>query len=251
MAAMTKVLMILSAAKIMRLDTGLERPTGFWASEFIEPYFVFAEHGIEVDVATPGGKTAHPDPESLDPATYGGDSGRVLNLLEQLDSIEAWRTPRSLERLAFFPIDYDALFFPGGYGPVVDLAENAAVGNLIRRVAQAQGLIGAVCHGPAALLSAEDKAGWPFAGYRMTCYSPAEEAELAFTEGLDTLLHTELGARGAALTFASPSQSHTVIDRTLYTGQNPASAAAVAWHMARTLKKRQSLDKAACGTPCD
>lgn len=247
---MSKVLIVLSAAHTLPLSSGRERPTGFWVPEFIEPYFIFTEHGIEVDIATPGGQSAHPDPESLDPASYGDDRGRALNLHEQLESIETWRTPRSLERLAFVSLDYDAVFFPGGYGPLVDLARNSAAGNLVRRMHQAERLIGAVCHGQAALLAAGDPAPWPFAGYRMTCYSPTEEAQLHFPQELPWLLHEALADHGAILSFAAETQAYSVIDRVLYTGQNPASATAVAWHMARTLKKRQSLDKAHCGSPC-
>lgn len=247
---MASILFVLTAASELRLRDGSVLATGFWAQEFVAPYHIFLEHGHAVEIATPRGRPAALDALCLHPQFHDNDIGRVENLREQLDAIDAWQSPSSLERLALVSSNYDAVFFPGGHGPMADLAENAAAGNLIKRCYANDGLVGAVCHGPAALLPATREGRWLFAGYAMTCFSPEEERLAGLLERLPWQLSDRLVAAGAALRFAAPGEAHVVADRRLYTGQNPASAAPLAWQMARELKKRAARDKAACGTPC-
>jgi len=248
---MAKILMILSAADSLPLRDNSIVPGGFWAQELVEPYHIFMEHGHTIDIATPRGKPAVLDETSLQAQFHNNDPGRVLNLREQLDEIEGWRAPLSIERLAFTNLEYGALFFPGGYGPLADLASSSATGNAIKRITADGGLIGAVCHGQAALLPARHDGRWLFAGYQLTCFSHAEESAAGFAERLEWLLAERLQTEGGEMTFGTPGSSHVVIDRQLYTGQNPASAGKLAFEMARSLKKMSALDKAACGTPCD
>ena len=248
---MAKILIILSAADNLSLRDDLTAPGGFWAQELVEPYHIFMEHGHTIDIATPRGKPAVLDETSLQAQFHNNDPGRVLNLREQLDEIEGWRAPLSIERLAFTNLEYGALFFPGGYGPLADLASSSATGNAIKRITADGGLIGAVCHGQAALLPARHDGRWLFAGYQLTCFSRAEESAAGFAERLEWLLAERLQTEGGEMTFGTPGSSHVVIDRQLYTGQNPASAGKLAFEMARSLKKMSALDKAACGTPCD
>ena len=246
---MAKVLIVLSAASRLPLNDGSELPTGFWAQEFVPPYHILLEHGHEVHVATPGGRPAALDGQCLEPRFQGDDPGRALNLREQLDGIESWREPQSLSRLALIGSTYDAVFLPGGHGPVVDLAGCAPLGELLKRTLAGGGLVGAVCHGPAGLLPATHDGRWLFEGYRMTCFSPAEEQSAGLAARLPWQLDARLGEIGGRLSFAPPGQAHVVEDRQLYTGQNPASAAPLAFGMARRLKKMASRDKAACGGP--
>ncbi|TCV88090.1 type 1 glutamine amidotransferase domain-containing protein [Sulfurirhabdus autotrophica] len=248
---MVKVLIVLTAASELPLAGSEVVPAGFWAQELVIPHHIFMEHGFEVHIATPRGKPAPLDLVSLDPQYHGNDVGRALNLKEQLFEIEAWQAPLSLERLALSTTDYGAVFFPGGYGPMVDLVNSGSTGNIIKRVLAKDGLIGAVCHGQATLLAARHETQWLFAGYRMTCFSPEEEKANDFALQLPWLLADRLKNEGAELSFAAPGLEHVVIDRQLYTGQNPASAGKLAWEMARKLKKLSALDKAACGVPCD
>lgn len=248
---MAKILIALTAASALPLTDGLTLSAGFGAKEFVTPYHIFLEHGLEVDVATPRGRPAVLDLASLDPRYHGEDAGRVLNLKEQLAEIEGWQSPLSLERLALTTTDYRAVFFPGGYGPMVDLFNHAATGNMLKRTLAGNGLVGAVGHGQAALLAAEHEAKWLFSGYQMTCFSPDEEAQAGLAGKLPWILSERLQAAGAILSFADPEQERVVIDRQLYTGQNAASVAKLAWEMARKLKKLSALDKASCGTPCD
>ena len=110
---MAKVLIILSAASTVSLPNGETLSAGFGAKEFILPYQIFLEHGLEVDVATPHGKAAAIDVASLNPELHGDDEGRVLNLKEQLAEIESWRSPLSLDRLALTTTYYRCVFFRG------------------------------------------------------------------------------------------------------------------------------------------
>lgn len=247
---MASILFVLTAASELRLRDGSLLATGFWAQEFVAPYHIFIEHGHAVEIATPRGRPAALDARCLDPQFHDHDIGRIENLREQLDAIDAWRTPLSLERLALTTDNYDAVFFPGGHGPMADLAENAAAGNLIKRVYANNGLVGAVCHGPAALIPAMHDERWLFGGFAMTCFSPEEERLAGVYEHLPWQLSAKLEALGAQLRYAAAGAANVVADRRLYTGQNPASAAPLAWDMARELKKRTARDKTACGTPC-
>ncbi|MHB1173784.1 MAG: type 1 glutamine amidotransferase domain-containing protein [Sulfuriferula sp.] len=244
---MAKVLFVLTAAGELALNNGDRIPTGFRAQEFVPPHHIFLEHGHTIDIATPKGKPAVLDETCFEPAFHHHDSGRIANLREQLSGIETWRTPLSLERLALTGAKYDALFFPGGYGSMTDLIASDATGNLVKRTLANGGLIGAVCHGPAGLVRAQQDENWLFAGYQLTCCSPQEEQH---ADTLPELLAEHLARLGGELNFDAPDSEHIVIDRQLYTGQNATSAEKLAFAMARQLKKMGSLDKDACGTPC-
>lgn len=248
---MAKLLIILTAASALPLKDGSTMPTGFWAQEFVPAHHLFLEHGHQIDIATPNGKAAALDATCFAPEFHQHDAGRIFNLREQLDAIEGWRAPLSLERLALTGAKYDALFFPGGHGPMVDLIVSEACGNLVKRTVAGNGLIGAVCHGPAGLVPAQHAGEWLFAGYAMTCFSPEEERLAGLAEHLPELLGERLAALGGLLQFGAAGSEHVVVDRQLYTGQNPASVEKLAFVMARRLKKMGSLDKDACGTPCD
>jgi len=244
---MAKALFVLTAASELALNNGERILTGFRAQEFVPPHHIFLEHGHTIDIATPKGKPAVLDESCFDPAFHHHDAGRIANLREQLSGIETWLTPLSLERLALTGAKYDALFFPGGYGVMADLIASDAAGNLVKRTLANGGLIGATGHGPAGLVMAQQDGNWLFAGYQLTCFSPQEE-QLADT--LPELLAERLAKLGGELNFDAPDSEHVVIDRQLYTGQNATSVEKLALAMARQLKKMDSLDKDACGTPC-
>ena len=243
---MTTVLIVLPTVSEIPLREEVGVPVGFGAQELVVPYHLFLEHGLEVDIATPYGKPATLDTTSLDPCCHGGDIGRALNLKEQLYEIEGWQAPKSLGRLNLSTVEYRAILFLDGFESMDDLSDSTAVGNMVKRVLARSGLVGALSHGQAALLSVRHGEQWQFAGYHMTCLSLGEEKKL----GREWALANRLAAEGAELTFAAPGEAHVVIDRQLCTGQNSASAAKLGWEMARRLKKLAARDKASCGTPC-
>lgn len=230
---MARILFVLSSASALHLSDGRDIATGFWAQEFIPPFEAFRQAGHKVDIATPEGRPAVLDALCLAPEFHQDDPGRPARLQAALAALPDWQAP--LSATAVNAEDYAAIFFPGGHGPVVDLAGDAAVGRLVAAIHAAGGLIGAICHGPAGLLPARADGRWPFAGYRMTCFSPEEEREAGLADRLPWLLADRLTALGGQLSFAPPGQAHVVADRRLFTGQNPASAPGLAQAMLKAL----------------
>jgi putative intracellular protease/amidase len=230
---MARVLFVLTAAETLSLRDGNSISTGFWAQEFAVPWEVLAEFGCELAVATPGGRVAHPDRLCFDPRFHGGNRDRARKLWSQLDAITEWKSPLAVEDILNADTAFDALFFPGGHGPMADLAHAEEVGRLVRRFHDSARPIAAVCHGPAALLSVAEP--WPFAGYRMTCFSVDDERRAGLAERLPWLLAERLDALGARVSFGAPETEHVVGDRQLLTGQNPASARQLAVRLAHAL----------------
>ncbi len=232
---MARILFILSSADELVLTDDQHIATGFWAQEFIPPYEAFRQAGHTVDIATPTGRAAVLDALCLAPEFHRDDPGRPARLDAALAALPDWRRPLSAAALAGQDRRYAVVFFPGGHGPVVDLADDAAVGTLVSRSHAAGGLIGAICHGPAGLLPARADGQWPFRGQRMTCFSPEEERLAGLADRLPWLLADRLAKLGGELSFAPPGQAHVVHDRQLFTGQNPASADGLARAMIAAL----------------
>ncbi|MFC6937090.1 type 1 glutamine amidotransferase domain-containing protein [Actinomadura yumaensis] len=133
--------------------------------------------------------------------------------------------------------DYAAVVLPGGHGPVVDLFQDADLGRLLAKADKDGKPIGAVCHGPAALLSARDEdGGWLFAGRRMTAFTDEEERMFGTAEGAPWLLASRLRELGGVHVEGAAYQQHNIIDGNLFTGQNPASSARLAEDMIAALR---------------
>ena len=240
-----KILMVLSAVDHIPLKDGTAHPTGYWAEEVVEPYYSFAENGIQVDIATPDATASSADPLSLDPSQFGGDRGKVANLKDQLDMIEGLDAP--LDLAAINPNHYDAVFFPGGHGPMADLDRNADVARIVRAMQAAGKPIAALCHGPAALLAARDTQDrWLFEGYRSTCFSNIEESQTELAGRLEYELENAIREAGGQPEPGPAWGEKIVIDRNLYTGQNPASARALAYAVLTELKKSCPSGCGAC-----
>ncbi|MEW2545924.1 type 1 glutamine amidotransferase domain-containing protein [Streptomyces sp. NPDC047002] len=224
---MTRVLQVLSAARVWTLKDGTEHPTGFWAEEFVVPYTLFTEAGWEVTVATPGGREPVPDRLSL------GVRGGVLphtarKLRAQLDRL-APVLAHPADLAAVDQADFDVVFYTGGHGPMEDLAVDEVSGALLTARLASGRPLALLCHAPAAALAARNPdGGWPFAGYAMTGLSNAEERVNPFSWKAAWLLEDRLREGGADYTAGLPLRSKVVVDRNLYTGQNPASSTALA-----------------------
>jgi len=220
---MTKVLFVISAADRWTLNDGTVHPSGYWAEEVAVPHRIFAEAGWEITVATPGGKTPTLDRLSLGIA--GGMPWKRREIRHYLDGLESvLATPVALDSVD--PDAFDVVFYPGGHGPMEDLAYDTTSGALLaRRVASGQALA-LLCHAPAAILAATDAEGRsPFAGYRMTGLSNREELLNRFAKKAPWLLEDKLKEIGVDYSKARlPLRPHIVIDRNLYTGQNPQSS---------------------------
>lgn len=224
---MTSVLQMLSAARVWTLKDGTEHPTGFWAEEFVVPYTLFTEAGWEVTLATPGGKQPVVDQLSL--GIRGGVlPSRAKELRAELDRLAPVLTdPANLWEMD--PDDFDVIFYSGGHGPMEDLAVDETSGALLTRRLASGKPLALLCHAPAAALAAKNPDGnWPFAGYTMTGLSNAEERLNPFAWKAKWLLEDRLKEAGATYTAGLPLRSNVVVDRNLYTGQNPGSSAKLA-----------------------
>ncbi|MGW0550312.1 type 1 glutamine amidotransferase domain-containing protein [Streptomyces altiplanensis] len=231
---MSKILFVVTGADRWTLADGTHHPTGFWAEEVVAPYEVFTGAGHDVVVATPGGVVPTVDRASLDPAVNDGHEG-ADRVVRALASFTALQQPLKLEEVD--PADYGAVFYPGGHGPMEDLAVSAESGRVLRDALASGRPLGVVCHAPAALLATEGAdGGSPFAGYRLTGFTNAEETQAGLADKAQWLLQDRLVELGADFQEGEPWAPHTVVDRNLYTGQNPASAGPLAEEMLKALR---------------
>lgn len=215
------------------LADGTRHPTGFWAEEAVVPYEVFTRAGHEVVVATPGGVVPAVDQGSLAPEANGGQEG-ADRIAAALDAMDELRSPVKAEEVDL--ADYDALFYPGGHGPMEDLAVDPGSGALLAEALESGKPIGVVCHGPAALLAVRGDGGSsPFSGYRLTGFTNAEEAQAGFAEKAPWLLQDRLTELGVDFREGEPWAPHVEVDRNLVTGQNPASSGPAAEELLRRL----------------
>ncbi|WP_030235000.1 type 1 glutamine amidotransferase domain-containing protein [Streptomyces sp. NRRL S-455] len=224
---MTKILFVITASDHWTLADGTRHPAGFWAEEAIGPYQVFKEAGYEIAAATPGGVPPTVDALSLTPDFNGGEEGaeRMRSALREATELAH---PMRIEDVNID--DHDAVFYPGGWGPMEDLPDDAASGRLLTDWLASGKPVSLVCHGPAALLATIRPDGTsPFAGYRLTGLSNAEEKQNGLADRAKWLLQDRLVTElKADYREADPFTPHVEVDRTLYTGQNPYSAVPLA-----------------------
>lgn len=230
---MAKILFVVSGADRWTLADGTAHPTGFWAEEAVAPYRAFTAAGHEVAVATPGGVVPTVDRGSLAPDVNGGQEGADA-VAAGLEAFEELRRPVALEDVD--PDAYDAVFYPGGHGPMEDLAVDPVSGRLLARVLASGKPLGVVCHGPAALLAATGPDGRSvFAGYRLTGFTNTEETQAGFADKAKWLLQDRLVALGADFQEGEAWAPFVITDRNLITGQNPASSVPLAAEMLNRL----------------
>lgn len=231
---MAKILFLMSAADHWTLADGTKHPTGYWAEEFTSPYQVFTSAGHEVVVATPAAVPPTVDEGSLADEANGGPDA-VRRIRQVIDAAEPLRNPRAVGQIDL--AEFAAVFVPGGHGPMEDLAVDAESGRLLNAALAAEMPLGVVCHGPAALLATSERDGAsPFAGYRLTAFSNAEEAQAGLADRAPWLLQDRLVAMGLDYREGAPWQAHVEVDRSVYTGQNPASARPLAEKILATLQ---------------
>ncbi|MFJ9345414.1 type 1 glutamine amidotransferase domain-containing protein [Streptomyces sp. NPDC101237] len=230
---MAKILCVLTGASYWTLKDGHRHPTGYWAEEFVAPYSVFTAAGHEVTVATPHGVVPVVDTMSLEPRMTGGEENSLQEeaVIEAADEL---RHPVSLRDVRLE--DYDAVFYPGGHGPMEDLAVDRESGELLIRALASGNPLGIVCHAPAAILATRDENGdTPFANYRLTGFCNEEEAGVGFADRAKWLLEDELRKLPTEYSRGPAWEPYTVADRNLYTGQNPASSGPLAQELVEVL----------------
>lgn len=231
---MTKVLMVVSAADHWTLNDGTLHPTGFWAEELVTPYAIFTDAGWDIDVATPGGVAPTVDQASLDEGAGDADTlQEVKAKLEELQPVLA--KPLNLANVN--AADYDLVFYPGGHGPMEDLAVDETSGRILTERMENNAPVALLCHAPAAVLATENTPGGsPFAGRKMTGFSNDEERSAGLADKAPWLLEDRLVALGADYDKAQePWASHVTVDGNLYTGQNPSSSRELAQRLVKDL----------------
>jgi putative intracellular protease/amidase len=197
-------------------DTG--RPTGFWLEEAAHPWVTFRNAGYGVTLASPTGGAAPIDPRSLaDPDEEG------LAFLDRFAEGETVHSTLPLARID--PDDYAAIFFAGGHGTMWDFADSPSVKQKAEAIYASGGAIGAVCHGPAALMNLRAEDGsYLVKGKGVTAFTNSEEDAVELTDAMPFLLETAMRNRGAEFTSAENFEPWVVVDGRIVTGQNPASA---------------------------
>ncbi|MEV1067150.1 type 1 glutamine amidotransferase domain-containing protein [Streptomyces sp. NPDC050263] len=230
---MARILFVITGVDHWTLADGTQHATGFWAEEAAAPYEAFRAAGHEVVVATPGGVVPTVDKGSLAAELNGGQEG-ADRIAATLAAMSELREPIRLEDVDLG--DYAAVFYPGGHGPMEDLAVDAVSGRLLVDALDSGRPLGVVCHGPAALLAAvrEDGAN-AFAGYRVAAFTNAEEIQAGFGEKAAWLLQDRLAEAGVDVQVGEPWAPKVVVDRNLVTGQNPASSAPLAVELLKQL----------------
>ena len=216
-----KILMLLTSHDQLG-DTG--RKTGFWLEEFAAPYYVFRDANADITLASPEGGQPPLDPKSAEPDSRT-EAAKRFDVDEEAQAALANTVKLSDIQAA----DYDALFYPGGHGPLWDLAEDRRSIALIESMYAAGKPVAAVCHAPAVLKGAELADGSALVkGKSLTGFSNSEEAAVQLTDIVPFLLEDALKARGANYSKADDWHCYAVTDGNLITGQNPASSERVA-----------------------
>jgi len=226
-----KVLMVLTSHDKLG-NTG--RKTGFWLEEFAAPYYTFKEAGAEIVLASPKGGQPPLDPKSNEPnfqteltRRYEADADAKARLATtlRLDSVKAE--------------DFDTVFYPGGHGPMWDLAEDQNSVRLLESFLAAGKTFALVCHAPGALRHVKTPDGKPLVqGKSVTGFTNGEEEEVGLTKVVPFLVEDELMSLGATFSKVQNWGVHTVADGQLITGQNPASSGPTAKLLSDTLNKK-------------
>ncbi|WP_020182060.1 type 1 glutamine amidotransferase domain-containing protein [Methylotenera sp. 1P/1] len=210
------------------------RKTGFWLEELAAPYYVFKDAGAELVLTSPLGGQPPLDPKSNEPdfqteATHRFEADAAANAALantiRLDTINQ--------------ADYDAVFYPGGHGPLWDLAEDKSSIQLISSVLASHKPVALVCHAPGVLRHIKNADGTPLVkGKKVTGFKNSEEAAVGLLEIVPFLVEDELISKGGQYSSASDWASYVVQDGNLITGQNPASSAEAAKQLLQFLSKR-------------
>jgi putative intracellular protease/amidase len=212
-----KILMVLTSHDKLG-DTG--RKTGFWLEEFAAPYYVFKDVGAEVTLASPKGGQPPLDPSS------DAEDAQTEATKRFKDDDAAQKALAHTAVLADMKADgFDAIFYPGGHGPLWDLAEDGDSRRLIENFSASDKPIGAVCHAPAVFRHTEGKDGKPLvSGKQVTGFTNSEEQGVGLTDVVPFLIEDMLRENGGDYRKGDDWASFVLVDGKLVTGQNPASS---------------------------
>jgi len=225
-----KILMVLTSHDQLG-DTG--RKTGFWLEELAAPYYVFKDAGAEIALASPRGGRPPLDPKSDEP-----DFQTDITRRFEKDAAANAQLDTTMRLDSVKQEDYDGVFYPGGHGPLWDLAEDARSIKLLESFFAAGKPVAMVCHAPGALRHVKNPHGEPLVkGKTVTGFTNGEEEAVGLTKVVPFLVEDELMSLGAVFSKVKDWGVHTVADGQLITGQNPASSGPAARLLLETLGK--------------
>lgn len=228
-----KILMVLTSHNRLG-DTG--KKTGFWLEEFAEPYYVFKDAGAQVTLASPLGGQPPLDPKSDEPGAQTAATKRFRADRAAQDALAS-----TLKLASVRAADYDAVFYPGGHGPLWDLAEDKDSIALIATTLAAGRPVALVCHAPGALRHVKAADGSPLVkGKRVAGFSNTEEDAVGLTKVVPFLVEDMLKELGGRYSKAADWQPYAVSDGNLITGQNPASSEPVAKALLEQLHQQRT-----------
>ena len=217
-------------------DTGGK--TGFWLEEFAAPYYVLKEAGHDITLASPKGGQPPLDPKSDAPEFQTEATKRFKGDRAAQAALASTKTLDSID-----PSNFDAVFYPGGHGPMWDLAQSAKSRSIIEQSIRAGKPVALVCHAPAVLKDVTAEDGSPLVrGKKVTGFTNSEEAAVHLTDVVPFLLQDKLTELGADFSLAGDFQPYVVRDGLLITGQNPASSEPAAKALLEALQEvRQDI----------
>ena len=215
-----KILMVLTSHDTLG-NTG--EKTGFWLEEFAAPYYVFKDTGATLTLASPKGGQPPLDSKSDEPDFQTEATRRF-----QADKVAQDALANTLKLAQVQPADYDAVFYPGGHGPLWDLAEDRDSINLIETLYTAGKPVAAVCHAPAVFRHTRVHGQPLVKGKKVTGFTNSEEAAVGLTDVVPFLVEDMLKDSGGQYSKLDDWQPYAVTDGNLITGQNPASSEAAA-----------------------
>jgi putative intracellular protease/amidase len=225
-----KVLMVLTSHSDLG-NTGLK--TGFWVEEFAAPYYTLKDAGAEITLASPKGGQPPIDPKSAEPANQTAATHRFDADPELQETLAHTKTLAEVSA-----DDFDAVFYPGGHGPLWDLTTDSHSIHLIESFLKSKKPVAAVCHAPAVLLNVTAENGDPLVkGKKVTGFTNTEEEAVQLTDIVPFLVEDELIAKGGIYSKGEDWSSYVVQDGLLITGQNPGSSEEAAKQLLEFLKK--------------
>lgn len=211
-------------------DTG--KKTGFWVEEFASPYYNLLDKGASITIATPNGGAAPIDPSSESESAKTDATDRYFNDNEAKTRIANTKILADIN-----PDDFDAVFYPGGHGPLWDLANDKNSIAVIEKFNSQTKPIGFVCHAPAALKNVKNPDGSPLVkGKKVTGFTNTEENAVGLTDVVPFLVEDMLNDNGGIYSKKEDWAAHAIQDGNLITGQNPASSELVAEKLLESLK---------------
>jgi putative intracellular protease/amidase len=225
-----KILMILTSHSELG-DTG--KKTGFWIEEFAGPYYKFKDAGAEIVIASPKGGQPPIDPKSDEPDS---ETPATIRFKADKDLQEILSDTKKLTDVT--EDGFDAIFYPGGHGPLWDLTNDNNSIKLIEAFWKSKKPVAAVCHAPAVLLNVKDENDDALVkDKKVTGFTNSEEEAVQLTEVVPFLLEDELKSKGGIYSKKEDWASYVITDGLLITGQNPQSSEAAAEELLKLLKK--------------